>query len=90
MINEQFKDAGRDAVDGMTKIVRREQGGRGNKVVWGVYRFNGNFFEEQTGTNYDKYFALLIKIQSDLMKKNDLSKGSLEYNEFMKKFWTHR
>lgn len=90
MINEQFGDAGQDAANGMIRIAKREQGGRGNKVIWGVYRFNGNFFEEQTGANYDKYFALLIKIQPDLMKKNDLSKGSLEYNEFMKRFWTRR
>lgn len=87
MINEQFKDVGQDAANGMIRIAKREQGGRGNRVVWGIDRYNGEYFEQQTGANYDKYFALLIKTQPDLIKKSHLSKDSLEYNEFVRKFW---
>lgn len=88
MINEQFKNMSQDVANGMIRIAKREQGGRGSKVIWGIYRYNGEYFEEQLAQNYDKYFSLLIKIQQDLIRKSDLSKDSLEYNEFVRKFWT--
>ncbi|MDO8658159.1 MAG: hypothetical protein Q7K55_05435 [Candidatus Levybacteria bacterium] len=97
IINEQFKDLGQDAVNGMIRIAKREQGGRGNKAIWGVYRFNGNFFEEQTGVNYDKYYTLVSKYLKTTyptypttMKKNAMSKDSVDYNLFMRQFWTNR
>lgn len=97
IINDEFKDMGQDAVSGMTRIAKREQGGRGNKVVWEVYRFNGNFFEEQTGTNYNKYYTLASQYLKttyptypSIMKRTTMSKESLDYNLFMRKFWTKR
>lgn len=96
-INDSFKDLGQTATDGMIRIAKREQGGRGNKAIWGVYRFNGNFFEEQTGVNYDKYYTLVSKylkttypIYPTIMKKDAMSKDSVDYNLFMRQFWTKR
>lgn len=97
IVNEQFKNLSQDAENGMIRILKREQGGRGNKVVWEVYRFNGNFFEEQTSTDYDKYYNLVSQYLKTtyptyptIMRKDAMSKDSLEYNEFLSKFWTHR
>ncbi len=97
IINEEFKDLGQDVADGMTRIAKREQGGRGNKVIWGLYRYNGSWFENQLGKKYDKYYTLAKEyLESsnpnypEVMRKSEMSTSSLDYNEFMRKFWTHR
>ncbi len=96
IINDEFKDMGQDAVSGMTRIAKREQGDRGNKVVWGIYKFNGEYFKEQTGKNYDRYYDLVSKHLKatypnypTIMKRNSMSKDSLDYNLSMRQFWTH-
>lgn len=93
-INKEFKDS--DAAGGMIRIAKKEQGGRGNQVVWGIYRYNGEYFEEQLNANYEKYFKLIDpyfrRFYPDyptIMRKSETSKDSLEYNEFMRNFWTH-
>lgn len=95
IINKEIAYLSQDKVDGMIRIAKREQGGRGNRVIWGIYSYNGDYFEEQLGKDYDRYYVLvneyLENSYSDyptLMRKDDMSKGSLEYNEFMKDFWT--
>ena len=94
-VNKEFADLGQDMADGMIRIAKREQGGRGNRVIWGVYSYNGDIFEKQLGEEYEKYYQLVDKYLQrsntdypTIMRKNDMSKGSLEYNEFMKDFWT--
>ncbi len=96
-INETFKDLDKNVTDGMKRIAMREKGGRGNKVIWGIYKFNENFFEEQTDSNYDKYFALVNQYLKTtyptyptIMKRSTISKDSEDYNMFMRQFWTHR
>jgi hypothetical protein len=96
-INETFKDSGQDAINGMTRIAKREQGGRGNRVVWGMYRYDGEYFVPQLGANYEKYYPLVTaylkrfyKDYPTIMKKSEMSKDSLDYNEFMMSFWTKR
>jgi hypothetical protein len=94
-IDETFKDSGQNAINEMTRIAKREQGGRGNRVVWGIYRYDGKYFAPQLGVNYEKYYPLVTaylkrfyKDYPTIMKKGDMSKDSLDYNEFMRSFWT--
>jgi len=97
MINEESKDLGQEVTDGMIRITKREQGGRGNRVVWGIYRYNGEYFEKQLGTEYEKYYKLVTEHlrrfypnYPTIMRKSEMSKDSLEYNNFMRNFWTKR
>ncbi len=97
VINEEFKDLGQDVINKMTRIAKREQGGRGNRVVWGIYRYDGEYFVPQIGASYEKYYPLVTtylkhfyKDYPMIMKKSEMSKDSLDYNEFMKSFWTKR
>jgi len=97
MINEESKDLGQKVTDGMIRITKREQGGRGNRVVWGIYRYNGEYFEKQQGTDYEKYYKLVTEYlrrfypdYPTIMNKSEMSKDSLDYNEFMRGFWTNR
>lgn len=96
-INDTWGDLKKENIDEAKRVAMREKGGRGNKVVWGVYRYNGNFFEEQTGTNYDRYYTLASQYLKTkyptyptIMKKSAMSKDSLEYNLFIRQFWTKK
>ncbi len=95
--DDAFIDLGKVLANGAKRVARREAGGRGRKVVWRIYKLNNNYFEQQLGSNYDKYFelvsAFLWNQYSDsptLMKRNDMSKDSEDYNLFMRNFWTRR
>ncbi len=68
-------------------VVKREKGGRGRAVVWAIYGYDGKSFVEQVDDNYDRYYNLIGDKIDNKMKKSDLSKESLEYNEFVKEFW---
>ena len=75
----------------LLRIAKREKGGRGRKVVWAIYKYNNGIFNEMTSTNYDKFYKLAVAsnyIQSPPIKKSQLSKDSLSYNEFVYKAWT--
>ena len=72
------------------QIARQEQGGRGKPVIWGVYVFNGKYFEPQFGEDYDRYFDLLVEGETGIMKKSEMTKESVEYTETARDFWTHR
>jgi hypothetical protein len=92
---ETFNNLGEKASDGALRVLKREQGGRGNKVIWGIYKYNDTYFEKQLGKDYDKYYVLAKDSISNLytkyptiMKKSEMSKDSVEYNEFMKNYWT--
>lgn len=94
-INEVFKKSGQTTIDEMIRIAKREQGGRGNRVIWGIYRYDGEYFEPLLGAKYEKYYPLvtayLKRFHKDypiIMKKGEMSKDSLEYNEFIKSFWS--
>lgn len=93
-VEDTWKDSGQTAIDGAIRIIKREQGGRGRKVVWGIYHYNGSYFEKQTVANYSKYFVLakdyLKSIYPDIIRKDQMSQSSLDYNVFMKSFWTGR
>ncbi len=89
-----FNELGTKAGDGALRILRREQGGRGNKVIWAIYKYGDKYFEEQLGKDYDKYYVLakdqinnLLPKYPTIMKKSEMSKDSLEYNEFFRNYW---
>lgn len=91
---ETFEKLGQKASDGALRVLKREQGGRGNKVIWAIYKYNDRYFEKQLGKDYDKYY-ILVKDQisnlwteyPNIMKKSEMSKDSLEYNEFLRDYW---
>lgn len=94
-VDKAFNDLGQKASDGALRVLKREQGGRGNRVIWGIYKYNDSYFEKQLDKNYDKYYVLVKDYITNLypnyptiMKKSEMSKDSLEYNEFMKNYWT--
>ncbi|MBF0206768.1 MAG: hypothetical protein HQK53_07740 [Oligoflexia bacterium] len=94
-VDKSFKEHGKEASDGALRVLKREQGGRGNRVIWGIYKYNDSFFEKQIGKDYDKYYVLVKDYLKNLypkyptiMKKSEMSKSSLEYNEFMRSYWT--
>lgn len=94
-VDETFAQQGEAAAEGALRVLKREQGGRGRKVVWGIYHYNDYIFEKQTGKNYDKYFPLVkdyvvhfVPNYPALIKLSDLSPESLDYNNFMREFWT--
>lgn len=79
--------------DGLTEIAEMTDeyppgGGRGRAVAWGIYSFNGVYFELQFGDNYDKLFNILAKdFNEPLMMRTDLSEASVENLEMVKRFW---
>lgn len=73
--------------EGARRIALREKGGRGKSVVWAIYSYDGVYFEPQSESNYERYFLLLKEKQPELIRKSELSEGSLEYNEFVRTFW---
>lgn len=94
-VGKTFDDLGQKASDGALRVLKREQGGRGNRVIWGIYKYNDSYFEKQLDKNYDKYYVLvkdhitnLYPNYPTIMKKSEMSKDSLEYNEFMRNYWT--
>jgi len=78
-----------DFTEGMKRIALREKGGRGRMVVWAIYSFNGKGFIEQTGNNYEKYYALIGNMIENKMRRSELSNDSLEYIQLVKDFWGH-
>ena len=94
MMNKELDGLEQGEIESMIRIAKREQGGRGNRVVWGIYHYNGIIFEEKLGVDYEKYYKLvgMYLKNSDpdyptVMRKSDMSSDSLEYNEFMQGFW---
>ena len=59
----------------------------GKTVVWGIYIYNGSFFEQQLGKNYDKYFDNIYNEKEwrsgrgyiGLIKKSDMDQNSIDY-----------
>lgn len=82
--------SGTDSAEGMERIAIREKGGRGRKVIWTIYSFNGEYFVPQIGGDYDKYYDLIGDSIKNKMKKSELSKESLDYIEFVRSFWSRR
>lgn len=90
-INKVFEEQGvSEFTEGARRIALREKGGRGRRVVWGIYSFDGYTFVPQVGDSYNEIFNLPSKSQPNLMKKSEMSKDSIEYIEFARKFWTKR
>lgn len=86
MISNTFKDDSKSAI----KIAEMEKNNKGLRVVWNIYVYNGKYFEVQTGDNYDKYFGMIDGADSNLLKKSEMTKESVEYTEFAKEFWSGR
>lgn len=65
------------------------EGGRRRTVVWGIYKFNGTYFEPQEGQNYEKIYSIFTQNRnpSDIMRKSELSQKSLDYFNRIKDFW---
>ena len=74
--------------EGAAKIARREKGGRGRPVAWAIYSYDGKIFNKQEGDGFDRLFFLLTEEYPDMIAKADLSQESLEYNEFVRNFWS--
>lgn len=71
----------------MEQIAKREKGGRGRMVIWAIFSYNGKFFEEQTGKDYDRLYNLIGSQIENKMKKSELSRDSLEYLNLVRKLW---
>lgn len=76
--------------EGAAEIARREKGGRGRLVAWAIYSYDGEIFNQQEGDNFDRLLVLLTDEYPDMISKADLSQESLEYNEFVRNFWSRR
>ena len=92
---DNFDKLGQNASDGALRVLKREQGGRGNRVVWAIFKYDDFYFKQQIGNSYNKYFSLVKDYIKNLypnyptiMKRSEMSKDSLEYNEFMRSYWT--
>lgn len=80
--------------NGLTDIVEivdeyPPKGGRGKAVAWGIYSFNGKYFEPKLNEAYEKIFVLLSKQDSSLMRGSELSEESIENLQMIKNFWEH-
>lgn len=71
----------------MEQIAKREKGGRGRMVVWAIFSYNGKFFKEQSGKDYDRLYNLIGSQIKNKMKKSELSRDSLEYLNLVRKLW---
>lgn len=90
-IDKEFKEQGvGEAAQGAKRIAMRERGGRGRSVAWAIYSYNGTFFEPQVNNSYETIFVSLNKKYPQLIKKSQLNKDSLEYNEFTRNFWSKK
>ncbi len=79
-----------EEAEGAKEIARNGQGQR-VAVIWGIYSFNGKYFEPQAGKAYDRLFELLTEDGSfSPMKKSEMSQSEIEYTERTRNFWTHR
>lgn len=95
IIRNEFSSGGlENKANDMIEIAKREDGGRGRKVVWNIYRFGENqFFEEQTGEKFNKLFSVFsghwkeVLPNTQLISKNQMSKASYAFAEMMKNTW---
>lgn len=71
----------------MEQIAKREKGGPGRTVVWAIFSYNGKFFKEQSGKDYDRLYNLIGSQIKNKMKKSELSRDSLEYLNLVRKLW---
>jgi hypothetical protein len=90
-IDAAFEEFGvSEFTEGAEGIAKREKGGKGRPVAWGIYSYNGVFFEPQEDADYEKYILILKEENENLMRKSELSEDSLEYIESTRNFWTKR
>lgn len=97
---DEFPD---DKEEDMWKIVSRENSGigRGNKVVWNIYTMmdeDGPLYRKVTKDEYvlmtDKLFKAMDIVNANLDKpvkvlsRYDLSQDSIDFNIFVRDFWT--
>lgn len=88
-IGKAFNEQGvTESAEGAERIAIREKGGRGRKVIWAIYSYNGKYFAPQIGKDYEKYYNLIGDSIKNKMRKSELSKESLDYLELVRKFWT--
>ena len=86
-VEEGFGDKGEDTKNAIVEITQREKGGKGRKVVWGIYSFDGQTLVPQEGDDFfNMYFELLTK-DGELIAKEDLSEELLKYQEMVQVFW---
>lgn len=94
-VREVFSEDGlENKVDDMIEIAKREQGGRGRKVVWNIYRFGKDqFFERLTDDDFEAAYLLLESFWKEsfpdepLISKNEMSRASYNFAEMMKNTW---
>lgn len=86
-VEEGFGDKSEETKVAIVEITQREKGGRGRKVVWRIYSFDGQTLIPQEGDDFfNMYFELLTE-DAELISKEDLSEELLEYQEMVQKFW---
>lgn len=96
MIQQEFssEDISGPLADTMVEIAKRETGGRGRKVVWKIYRLGEDqFFEEQTGADFDKLYLIVADYWQEalpdkqLVSRDDISQASYNFAQTMQKTW---
>ena len=70
------------------KIAEYSKASRARPAIWSIYSFNGKYFEEQTGSAYDKYFDFLVNDGFAYLKKADLTKEDIKQVETIRNFWS--
>ena len=86
-VEQGLGEMGEETKNAMLEITQREKGGKGRKVVWGIYSFDGQTLIPLEGDEFfNMYFELLTQ-DGELISKEDLSEELLEYQEMVQRFW---
>jgi len=76
-----------EKADEAMMVARHEYQGWGRPVIWGIYSFNGKYFEPLLGEDYDWYFDLMFEVNSNLMKRSEMTKEAIEQTQSTRDFW---
>lgn len=76
-----------EKADEALMVARQEQQGWGSPVVWGIYAFNGKYFEPLLNEDYDRYFDLMFEVNTDLLKKSEMKNEAAEQTQSTRDFW---
>jgi len=75
-----------EKADEAMMVARHEYQGWGRPVIWGIYSFNGKYFEPLLGEDYDWYFDLMFEVNSNLMKRSEMTKEAIEQTQSTRDF----
>ena len=86
-VNSAFDDKGKETVSAMLEITQREKGGKGRKVVWGIYAFDGQVVVPQEENDFFDYFFDLQENSPEIISKYGLSEELVKYQEMVQTIW---